>query len=99
MTSSASSVLPEVNVTPLRMLKIQSFAPGLASQLSASSPGGIALLVDLDEAVPELPAVGDRDGVGVGAGIEAVGGAAALHAEPKRAALLGRIGGEGAAGR
>jgi hypothetical protein len=75
---------------PLRILKIHSTAPGLASQLS--------LLVDLDQAVPELPAVGDRNRVGVGAGIEAVGGAAALHAEPQRAALLGRVGGERAAG-
>ena len=84
---------------PLRMLKIHVDRAGLGLQAFGEFADRVALRVDLDEAVPELPAVGDRDRVGVGAGIEAVGGAAAFHAEPQRAALLGRIGGEGAAAR
>ena len=57
----------------------------------------VAVLVDLDEAVPDLVAVGDRHGIRVGARIEAVRGAAALHAEAQRAALLGGVVREGGA--
>src|SRR5260221_10814129 len=43
------------------------------------------------ECVPVSRAIGNRVGVGIGAGVEAIRGGAALHAELQRAAVLGCV--------
>ena len=50
---------------------------------------GIAFGVNFDQLVPEHQAVGDRNGVGVGARIQAVRGRAAFHAHAQNSAFFG----------